>query len=137
MDLCDENYALMMELAPGLRALEGTYLSRLEGSMDLYLEVLEQTPYTSLIHLAYYFSHEAGQRPDPDATLRVYYDSNQVEVLDLRQRALPLERGIDSPSLDQKWKANLFLSKWLSFCILQGHSFGPDQEIDRKLVNYQ
>ncbi|MES9869796.1 MAG: DUF1249 domain-containing protein [Sedimenticola sp.] len=138
MDLCDENYLLMLKLAPSLRSMEGAYLSRLEGSMDLYLEVLEQTPYTSLVHLTYYFAHEAGQRPDPDATLRVYYDSSQVEVLDLRQRALPLERGIDSPSLEQKWKANLFLSKWLSFCLQQGHSFGARQaemEIPNKSIS--
>ncbi|MES9875451.1 MAG: DUF1249 domain-containing protein [Candidatus Sedimenticola sp. PURPLELP] len=133
MDLCDENYQLMLKLAPALRSLQGIYLSRLEGSMDLYMEILEQTPYTSLVHLTYYFQHEEEQRPDPDARVRVYYDSSQVEVLDLRQRALPLERGIDSPSLDQKWKANLFLSKWLSFCVLQGHAFGSHQEDDENI----
>ncbi len=123
MDLCDENYRLVMKLAPALRSMKGAYLSSLDGCMDLYLEVMEQTPYTSLIHLTYYFAHEEGQRPDPDATIRVYYDSLQAEVLDLQQQALPLARGVDNPNLGQKWRANLFLSKWLSYCTGQGHKF--------------
>lgn len=123
MDLCDENYALLLKLAPGLKEFDGVYLSRLEGAMDLYMEVLEQTPYTTLVHLTYYFSHEEGQLPDPDATVRVYHDSGQVEVLALKQNALPLSRSFEHPALEQKWKANLFLSKWLSYCVQQGHRF--------------
>ena len=65
--------------------------------------------------------------PDPDATLRVYHDAEQVEVLDLRQTVLPLPRGPHYPELRDKWRANLFLSKWLSFCISQGHGMGAAQ----------
>ena len=128
MDLCDENYRLLQRLAPTLNSLDGTYLSSLEGAMDLYLEVLEQTPYTTLVHLTYYFAHETGQLPDPDATVRAYHDSRQVEVLDLRQRALPLNRGGELPTLLQKWNANMFLSKWLSYCVQQGHRFEDGQK---------
>jgi len=128
MDLCDENYTLLLKLAPGLKAFDGVYLSRLDGAMDLYLEVLEQTPYTTLVHLTYYFSHEEGQQPDPDATVRVYHDSRQVEVVALKQKALPLSRSFEHPVLAQKWKANLFLSKWLSYCVQEGHRFPCSRE---------
>ncbi|MCP4996201.1 MAG: DUF1249 domain-containing protein [Gammaproteobacteria bacterium] len=131
MDLCEENYSMMLRLAPGLRTLEGCYLSTTEGDMELYMEVLEQTPYTTLVHLTYYFSHIAGSLPDPDATLRIYYDSAQVEVLDLRQHALPLGRGPEWPTLEQKWKANLFFSKWLSYCVQQRHQFTQARSLDR------
>ncbi len=123
MDLCEENYRHLLRLAPELRTLDGIFLSRLEGAMDLYLEILEQTPYTTLLHLTYFFAHEDGQLPDPDATLRVYHDSAQAEILELRQKALPLNRGVEHPTLNQKWKVNLFLSKWLSYCVRQGHLF--------------
>ena len=123
MDLCEENYRLVEQLSPGIRQLQGRYLSSLDGAMDLYLEVLEQTPYTSLIHLTYFFAHEDGQQPDPDATLRIYYDSRQIEVLDLRQQALPLKSHTHWPTLEQKWKANLFVSKWLAYCVREGHGF--------------
>ncbi len=125
LELCEDNYRLLLRLAPGIRELDGCYLSRVNGAMDLYLEVLEQTPYTTLVHLTYYFEHESGQLPDPDATVRIYHDSRQAEVLDLRQSALPLNPWSDVPTLQQKWKIGLFLSKWLSFCVRQRHIFSP------------
>jgi len=127
MALCEDNYRHLLRMAPDLHALSGTYRSQLADHTDLYLEVLEQAPYTSLIHLTYYFQHAAGQRPDPDATLRVYHDARQVEVLDLRQQALPMDRLYDAPALINKWKANLFVSKWLAFCNYQGHYFSEDE----------
>jgi uncharacterized protein YqiB (DUF1249 family) len=123
LDLSEENYALLMRLAPSLAEMSGKYQSNLEHGMDLYLEAMEQTPYTSLVHLTYYFSHAVGDYPDPDATLRVYHDSRQVDVLDLRQSTLPLHRWGDNPTLEQRWRINLFLSKWLQYCVAQGHGF--------------
>ena len=83
MDLCEENYLYLLRLAPELRSLEGRFLSRRrEVAMDLHLEILEQTPYTTLLHLTYYFSQGAGGQPDPDARLRVYHDSGQAEVVE-------------------------------------------------------
>ena len=123
MDLCDENYHHLIRLAPELRFMEGLQVSRRDNAMDLYLDVLEQTPYTTLVHLTYYFEHELGQKPDPDARVRIYHDSSQVEVIELRQSSLPLNTGSEHPTLEQKWKANLFLSKWLSYCVKQGHGF--------------
>jgi len=123
MDLCDENFHHLIRLAPDLRFMEGLQVSRCEAAMDLYLDVLEQTPYTTLIHLTYYFDHEQGQESDPDARVRIYHDSGQAEVIELRQSSLPLNTGLEHPTLEQKWKANLFLSKWLSYSVLQGHGF--------------
>lgn len=130
MDLCDENYRHLVRLAPDLRTLAGRFRSRVLGGMDLHLEILEQTPYTTCIHLTYYFEQQDRAHPDPDATLRVYHDSRQVEVLDLRQQALPLSRVGDAAALIQKWRINLFLSKWLAYCVQQGHQFGPPQRSD-------
>jgi uncharacterized protein YqiB (DUF1249 family) len=123
LDLSEENYVLLMRLAPALAQMSGKYQSNLEHGMDLYLEAMEQTPYTSLVHLTYYFSHAVGDYPDPDATLRVYHDSRQIDVLDLRQSTLPLHRWGGNPTLEQRWRINLFLSKWLQYCIVQGHGF--------------
>jgi uncharacterized protein YqiB (DUF1249 family) len=123
LDLSEENYGLLMRMAPDLQSLTGEYRSRLGGAMDLYLDVIEQTPYTSLVHLTYYFTHVVGDYPDPDAMLRVYHDSRQLDVIDLRQSSLPLERWGVNPTLEQRWKINLFLSKWLRYCVVQGHAF--------------
>ena len=123
MDLCEENYGLLMSMAPQLQSMQGRYLSSRPGHMDLYLEIMLQAPYTTELHLTYYFSHTHGQAPDPDAVLRVYHDANQIEVVNLREQALPIVPNYQPPGLFNKWKANVFLSKWLSYCISQGHGF--------------
>ncbi|MCU7907106.1 MAG: DUF1249 domain-containing protein [Candidatus Thiodiazotropha sp. (ex Epidulcina cf. delphinae)] len=129
LDLSEENYVLLMRLAPDLTQMQGNYQSSLDQEMDLYLEAVEQTPYTSLVHLTYYFSRAVGNYSDPDAMLRVYHDSRQIDVLDLRQAILPLQRWGLHSTLEQRWRINLFLSKWLHYCLAQGHSFMPNNQI--------
>jgi hypothetical protein len=102
------------------------HCSSIEGHLDLHLEVLEQTPYTTQIRLTYCFG-EGGQF-DPAAVLRAYHDAQQIEVLGLKQRVLPLSARPDMCSLERKWKANLFLSKWLAYCCGQKHQFNRFSE---------
>ena len=123
MDLCEENYHALVRLAPGLESMGGDLHSPGRGGVNLRLEIQEQTKYTTLVHLTYSFPAGDGRRTDPDAVLRVYHDAAQAEIVELNQTVLPLERGFDSPSLEQKWKANLFVSKWLDYCLIQGHRF--------------
>lgn len=133
MGLCEENYSALIRLIPELREIQGELRSMCDQDMDLHLEILEQTPYTTLLRLTYYFPHDDGlvhklRAPDPDALLRVYYDARQVEVLYLRQTALPVHDNYRHSALETKWKVNMFLSKWLVFCLLQGHGFGTKSE---------
>lgn len=121
MDLCEENYYLILKLAPDLNQMEGKYLSTRLPHIDLHLEIIEQSRYTSLIHLTYFF--DQSRDADPDTILRVYHDSRQLEVVDLKQKYLPVIQSYDHPGLLMKWKANVFISKWLSYCLHQGHSF--------------
>ncbi len=133
LDLCEENYHLLLTLAPQLRYMQGLHASCRPGHMDLFLEILEQTPYTTVVHLTYYFAREEGQIADPDALLRVYHDARQIEVASLRQKALPIEANYQYPSLFNKWKINVFLSKWLSFCGAQKHQFTTSEEFLTKM----
>ena len=121
MDLCEENYQRLIRLAPQLPVLHGGQASCVGDGLELLLNVVEQTPYTTLIRLSYHFGEGTGL--DPDALIRIYHDAVQAEIVELRQRALPLNQGFERPTLEQKWRANLFLSKWLSYCIVQGHGF--------------
>ncbi len=131
MALCEENFTLLMRLAPNLRDASGVLHSRRTGGADLHLAVQEQSPYTTLLRLTYYFpsNDTPGLRPEPDAHLRSYHDARQVEILDLRQTVLPLRANYAAPALAHKWRANLFLSKWLRFCLQQGHRFGPHAQV--------
>jgi uncharacterized protein len=132
MDLCEENYRRLRRLAPELERLRGGQRCPLDGrpagGMDLHLEVLEQTPYTTLFRLTYFFGPEGERLPDPDAVIRAFHDARQAEILELQQSALPLDKAFHHPALEQKWRANQFLSKWLSYCVAQGYRFpAPDR----------
>ena len=123
MDLCDENYCHLIKLAPDLCRLKGQYLSQVNDDMDLHMDVLEQTPYTTLLHLTYYFNCVESKQPNPDANLRIYHDAKQVELVGLQKPAFSLDQEMHCGALRQKWKANLFLSKWLAYCVQKGHCF--------------
>ena len=131
LDLCEENFHLLVLLVPALRGLRGRHCSRCPGHQDLHLDVLEQAPYTTTLRLTYWFDERHGPAPDPDATLRVYHDACQVEVLDLRQQVLPVGRLFESPALACKWKASVFLSKWLWYCVRSGHRFDGVADVPR------
>ena len=126
MALCEENYRHLHNLVPQLRRLQGEHCSSRPDHQDLHLRVIEQTPYTTLIRLTYRFPLTDEGVCDPDALLRVYHDARQVEVEDLRQQALPTERLYEAPGLENKWRLNLFVGRWLAFCLAQGHLFVDD-----------
>lgn len=128
MDVCEESYASLMRLAPDLARAQGHLRARAATGLDLHLQVLEQSRYTTLIRLTYAFPRNPGEGLpclDPNARLCAYHDAHQVEVMDLHQTALPLYRHYAHPALDAKWKANRFLARWLAFCVHQGYRFGP------------
>lgn len=142
MSLCEENYRGLLRLIPELKSLRGELRSIRDGGLDLHLEIIEQAPFTTLLRLTYFFPHSDGKvhripQPDPDALLRVYHDAAQVEVVHLRQTSLPIRRHYQYPALETKWRANLFLSKWLAFCLNQGHRFGPEGASGRSVTDDQ
>lgn len=123
MDLCEGNFLMLARLMPRVTEMTGEYVSHPTGAAPLQLEVLEHTPYTTLVRLTHLFGHEGSGEPDPDARLRIYHDARQAEVVDLRQSVLPLGGLYDAPGLVQKWRANHFAWRWLQFCLEQGYSF--------------
>lgn len=129
LDLCEENYDLLRKMAPNLPGLRNRHRSRIGDQLDLFLEVREQTPYSSLLQLTYRFPGGEGEEADPAALLRAYHDARQLEVLWLRQQVLPLDQGPDLETLERKWRANLFVSKWLGYCWRQRHGFGAHSEL--------
>lgn len=125
MMLCEENYGALMRLAPNLSQFEDQLCSKPEGLSELSLVTIEQARYTTTLRLTHLLRGEpAAQHPsEPDALLRAYHDAEQVEVLSLRQTVLPILSHYQAPALAAKWRANLFLSKWLGYCLHQGYHF--------------
>ena len=124
--LCDENYHLLMRLAPQLLSMRGEYNSRIQGDPPLLLQVNHTGPFTREVRLNYLFETSGSETLllDPEMLLRLYLDTGQVEVIEIkRQQCLPLEGLYQSPGLYQKWKANLFAGRWLDYCLSKKYHF--------------
>lgn len=124
--LCEENYRLLMRLAPQLLSMRGEYQSRIAGIPPLLLQVEHSGPFTREVRLNYLFETGDKQFPlvDPGMLLRLYSDTGQLEVIEIKkQQCLPIEGLYQSPGLQQKWKANLFVGHWLEYCLSKSYFF--------------
>jgi uncharacterized protein YqiB (DUF1249 family) len=124
MELYETNYINIRKLCGDLNDLSDYSVSSIQQGMDLHLSVLEKNKYTITLYLTYRFAQtEAGQSNEfPGATIRVYYDAMQAEVLDRTSKVLK-SQSYSTNNLYQKWTSNRFLFKWLNFSLRQGHSF--------------
>lgn len=118
LDLGEENYRLLLRLAPDMVALTGSHCSLGSKGLPLYLDILEQTPYTSRVLLTWRFPGQA----QPAADLRLYHDALQVEIQ--RLAGIELARDLGLGTLKQRWQEAVFLSKWLGYCCARGYGFG-------------
>ena len=128
INLYEANYVRLARLAPELERIEGPVVSRVQGALDLYLNVVERHAYTTTLDLTYLFETATGPVLEPNARVRVYHDVRAVELLShcrrrRSRRHLPRQRGRRMPEVDRKWETNRFLLKWLRFCTHQGHMF--------------
>ena len=122
MDLYEHNYIRLRRLAPDLDIAD-EMVSISPGHLDLHLTISERCKYTTMLQLTYRFEQPQGISCQPDMHIRVYHDARIAEVqdrLDRKQR-----RIVTDNSLEQKWKLNRFLYKWLGYCQFQGHCFHP------------
>ena len=125
IDLYESNYYRLLRLVPELGGIEGTVVSRVAGALDLYLTVHERQRYTTTLSLTYRFG---GDEFQPNACIVVYHDVHAAELVSFQPPPPPPTRagngaGGQTPDLDQKWRINRFLQKWLGFCHRQGHLF--------------
>lgn len=136
MEMYEANYIRLRKLCGSKNSMPAFAVSRTPRGMDLYLQVLEQTRYTSTIALTYYFTDEQdGLLAYPNLKLRIYYDALQAEVFSQSFRNKNAGghafRYLASASLPKRWHLNRFLFKWLSYCDRQGHSFTKNNQLQQ------
>ncbi len=125
MELYEGNYILMRRLAPRPWRLPDDNVSRVRGSVDLYLKVRERSRYTTTLSMTHYFDRDEGA-VEPDLLLRVYHDARVAEVMPdtpVERFRLWNGRRPDPRSLDWRWEMNRFLNRWLRYCLAEGHQF--------------
>lgn len=125
MELYEQNYIWLRNIAPDL-CVADEMISSVPGHQDLYLSITERCKYTTL-RMTYQFEEDGQPLFEPDLHLKVYHDARVVEVQQFHSRT----RGplYVANVIEDKWRMNRFLYKWLGFCLHQGHYFHPMQHL--------
>ena len=125
MTLYESNYIRLRALAGDVRGLTGRSRSSVPGDLDLHVEALEHSPYTSILRLTYFFADAESAVTEPDLEVRVYHDARLAEASrgsrSVRHPGLArLQDGLPS-ALGERWRRNMLLNKWLDYCAERGH----------------
>ena len=125
MALYESNYLRLLHLIPELERIDGCFRSRVAGDCELHVDILERCRYTVTMSLTYYFENDDGRSADPDLRVRAYLDGRLAEAMDLNgnHRHAELRRLATAHrrELDDRWRRNVVLNKWLEYLTDHGH----------------
>lgn len=125
MTLYESNYIRLRGLVGDVRQLARPRVSRVPGDVDLHVEALEQSPYTTILRLTYFFAGADATLADPDLEVRVYHDARLAEASRcarwVRHPRLARLQGDWPAALGERWRRNMLLNKWLDYCAERGH----------------
>lgn len=127
MELYENNYIFMRRLVPDPDRSEDVTVSRVDGTPDLHMEILERCAYTTSLLLTHCFQDGGAPEVTPDLKVRVYHDARVAEVLpESCLRGFSYWSGREPPTpgtLQWRWEVNRFLNRWLRYCLGEGHAF--------------
>lgn len=122
--------------------------AQVEGLPDLHMQCVLCHRFTTDLRLTHYFPDACDDAVNggaagsvdvtPDLTIRIYHDSGQAEIWppewqppenpqragdNLLAQFSSRDGGFGDGNLRQRWEANLFLERWLRFCLQRGYRF--------------
>jgi hypothetical protein len=122
----EEIYRQLHLLLPDDLAYHDSLVSRVSGSPTLRLEVIERHPYTTFLRLTYEFEAAEERSYAPDAHIRFYHDAHMAEATSFNTGQGCTRTAHPSypvrQLLQQAWRRNRALDRWLDYLIRQGHS---------------
>ena len=125
-DVQEEIYRQLHLLIPDEVAFHDSLVSRVAGSPILRLEVVERHKYTTFFRLTYEFRQERVSTYAPNAHIRFYHDAHVAEAtsFNVRQGCTRTAHPSYPPKqlLQQTWRRNRALDRWLDYLLKQGHS---------------
>jgi uncharacterized protein YqiB (DUF1249 family) len=137
----EEIYRQLHLLLPDDFAFHDFMRSCVAGSPDLRLEVLERHPYTSFFRLTYEFGEGEDRSYAPDAHIRFYHDAHVAEATSFNMAQGCSRTAHPSyPAkqiLQQAWRRNRALDRWLDYLLRQGHSVATMKAADPSLRDKQ
>ncbi len=140
-DVQEEIYRQLQLLIPDHFAFHDSMVSRVSGSPILRLEVLERHPYTSFLRLTYEFQEGDDRSYAPDAHIRFYHDAHLAEATSYNTGQGCTRTAHPSyPAwqiLQQSWRRNRALDRWLDYLLKQGHSVATMAPAKRSISEAQ
>lgn len=122
----EEIYRQLRILLPEEYVYHDSLVSRVAGSPELRLEVIERHPYTVFLRLTYAFHNGDDRSYAPDAHIRFYRDAHLAEATSYNpgQGCTRTAHPSYPPRqlLAQAWRRNRALDRWLDYLLKQGHS---------------
>ena len=123
MVLYEENYTLACRLIPKhWRRKQAVSCS--SGDLKLHLRCISHDKFTTLYLMTYYID----ERAEPGLLFRLYHDAALAEAVGFEGHEPTVDHMDDMAAewvFRHKWHLNLFLNKWLRYCLGRGHVFLP------------
>lgn len=125
--VCASNYEKLFRLIPGLCGITEQAVGIAANNTALYLQVIEQTPYTMTVELSHSFQEEPDIFLEPAVKIRIYLDAQLAEVLSDHKRPhvgrIYQDFSFCREIMNYKWRLNYFLQKWLDHCLAKNYQF--------------
>ena len=133
----EEIYRQLHLLIPDQFAFHDVLMSRVSGSPDLRMEILERHNYTTFFRLTYEFTENDQPTYAPDAHIRFYHDARIAEATSFStgQGCTRTAHPSYPPKqiLQQAWRTNRALDRWLDYLLKQGHSVATMKPAKRSI----
>lgn len=125
--VCSANYQKLLHLVPDLQTIAETAVGVAPHSSQLYLKIIDRSPYTLTVELSHCFDKIGSQQLLPAIIIRLYLDAQMAEVLSDHAHESVAQAfdhfGFSKAIMDYKWRLNYFLQKWLEHCLKQEYLF--------------
>jgi uncharacterized protein len=127
LQMYEDNYRLLEKLIGDARNYSGAHLAHAPSQPPLWLELIEQQPFTTVFRLTQSFKKTNGAIVfDPNAFVRVYHDTKQAEIThclinDNWRKLFSMERSVVQIN-QQRGQMASFFGKWLQFLLDRGFS---------------
>ncbi len=143
LSLYEENFDLVRRLLGPARNYSGAHLSHVPGKPPLWLEIIEQQPYTSILRITHSFNTAQANALDrlvldPNAYVRIYHDTKQAETthcfVGAELKKLYSTHVPVSVVSEKRLQMTVFFNKWLRYLLETGHnptSFAPVDALPR------
>ncbi|MFC1689658.1 DUF1249 domain-containing protein [Pseudomonadota bacterium] len=122
----EEIYRQLHLLIPDQFAFHDLLVSKVAGSPDLRMEILERHTYTTFFRLTYEFHEGEKKSYAPDAHIRFYHDAHIAEATSFNLGQGCVRTAHPSypvrQIMRQAWRRNRALDRWLDYILKQGHS---------------